>query len=218
MVIPSKHVDGRKLEAMKYLGIIERDGNNIKLSPAGQDYAAADPSGKALAIQACLANIPLYYETIEWLHHSGKGDQTKTQLANYWHDHQSAKLEGASGAALTDATIFFMRVIEASGISHFVPAGRGRPESYLEVDAEAIKTFLAGPRKGPSVSDPPVSPTSQLSPTATVSPPAEAQFSFVPGVHVNIEIHIAADAKATTVEEIFKNMRKYVLNRGDDGT
>jgi hypothetical protein len=29
---------------------------------------------------------------------------------------------------------------------------------------------------------------------------------------VNIEIHIAADAKAATVEEIFKNMRKYVLN------
>jgi hypothetical protein len=32
------------------------------------------------------------------------------------------------------------------------------------------------------------------------------------GIHINIEIHIAADASASTVEEIFKNMRRYVLS------
>jgi hypothetical protein len=40
-----------------------------------------------------------------------------------------------------------------------------------------------------------------------------------PGIHINIEIHIAADATSETVEEIFKNMRRYVLSDGqaDDG-
>lgn len=33
-----------------------------------------------------------------------------------------------------------------------------------------------------------------------------------PGIHINVEIHIAADASAETVEEIFKNMRRYVLS------
>jgi hypothetical protein len=33
-------------------------------------------------------------------------------------------------------------------------------------------------------------------------------------VHINIEIHIAADATSETVEEIFRNMRRYVLNDG----
>jgi hypothetical protein len=32
------------------------------------------------------------------------------------------------------------------------------------------------------------------------------------GVHVNIEIHIAADAPSETIEDIFRNMRRYVLN------
>ena len=43
--------------------------------------------------------------------------------------------------------------------------------------------------------------------------------SVGPGVHINIEIHIAADASSETVEEIFKNMRRYVLSDGkaDDG-
>ena len=33
-----------------------------------------------------------------------------------------------------------------------------------------------------------------------------------PGININIEIHIAADASADTVQEIFKNMRRYVLS------
>jgi hypothetical protein len=39
-----------------------------------------------------------------------------------------------------------------------------------------------------------------------------------PGVHINIEIHIAADASAATIEEIFRNMRRYVLNNDDSST
>lgn len=35
--------------------------------------------------------------------------------------------------------------------------------------------------------------------------------SVGPGIHINIEIHIAADATSETVEGIFKNMRRYVL-------
>jgi hypothetical protein len=35
--------------------------------------------------------------------------------------------------------------------------------------------------------------------------------SVVPGITVNIEIHIAADASSETIEDIFRNMRRYVL-------
>ncbi len=52
------------------------------------------------------------------------------------------------------------------------------------------------------------------------SPPVHAPAPVVtavgPGVHVNIEIHIAADASSETIEEIFKNMRRYVLSDAHD--
>ena len=32
------------------------------------------------------------------------------------------------------------------------------------------------------------------------------------GIHINIEIHIAADASSETIEDIFRNMNRYVLN------
>jgi hypothetical protein len=47
---------------------------------------------------------------------------------------------------------------------------------------------------------------------APVSAPSRPSSAVAPGVHINIEIHIAADASAETVEEIFKNMRRYVLS------
>lgn len=36
------------------------------------------------------------------------------------------------------------------------------------------------------------------------------------GVNINIEIHIAADASTKTIEDIFKNMKRYVLRPDDD--
>ncbi|HXN57163.1 MAG TPA: hypothetical protein VN912_01095 [Candidatus Angelobacter sp.] len=41
---------------------------------------------------------------------------------------------------------------------------------------------------------------------------AQPAVSIGAGININIEIHIAADASAATIEEIFKNMRRYVLS------
>ena len=221
--IPAKHLDNRKLDAMKFIGLLDRDGPNIKLSSSGQAYADGDEAARSQVLQRSLRSVPLYLETLEWLHHSSKGDQTKTQIANYWHDSHFGKLDSTTGAALTDAVIFFMRVVEASGLSHFVPAGRGRPESFLQVDATALQEFVS---EAPGADDPhpgsppepslPVVTTPAALPALTAPPQAAAPaVSLVPGVHINIEIHIAADSTPATVEEIFKNMRKYVLNDPD---
>lgn len=48
-------------------------------------------------------------------------------------------------------------------------------------------------------------------PTPVVAPGGPVA-TVGPGIHVNIEIHIAADASSEVVEDIFKNMRRYVLS------
>jgi len=220
-VIAAKHVDARKLDAMKYIGLLERDGNNIKLSGAGQEYADGDEGARAAILRQQIRGVPLYFETTEWLHHSSKGNQTKTQIASYWHDHHSSKLEGATGAALTDAVIFFMRLVGQADIGQFISAGKGRPESYVKIDKDKLAAFVTGE----AVAAPPA-PTTPSIPTAPPAPsgpspapvtPVNTNVALAPGIQINIEIHIAADAKASTVEEIFKNMRRYVLDQSDDG-
>jgi DNA-binding XRE family transcriptional regulator len=218
--IDSKLSDNRKLEACRYLGLIERDGTNIKLSESGQVYANGDEKARAEVMLAALKGVPLYYQTIEWIHHNNKAEPTKTDVGNYWHDKLQSELDGAKDTALTDAVIFFFRIADAAGLGKFIAPGRGRPIALLRSDLEAIKTVAtAAPVvQAESAQRLPVD-SATLTAVEKGSPAqggslavAPANLKVSPDIHINLEIHIAADAMPDTVEEIFKNMRKYVLD------
>jgi hypothetical protein len=229
--IDSKHADNRKLEAARYIGIIERDGENIRLSPRGREYAgASDDAEREAVLLKTIQDTQLYSETVQWLHWTKRYEPNKPDIGNYWHDKHPDKLEGAKNAALTDAAVFFLRLAGAAGLGQFIPAGNRRPETLLRADPAKLAAFVDAISKGVEAgggSDggapagtaepaqqaggetPPVTPSHVTPPPP---PPPAVAVHASPAVHVNIEIHIAADATAPTVEEIFKNMRKYVLN------
>jgi hypothetical protein len=225
--IPAAHADNRKLEALRYIGFIDRDGTNVKLTAPGREYASTpDDASRATILRTRFPSMPLYQQTLEWMHWSKKHTPTRTEIANYWHDNHPDMLEGAAGAALTDAAIFFLRISGAAGLGQFISAGRGRPETYLKVDPAALEAHVTsseGSTAAPPADNPATPATQQTQPPAVTLPPAPPppafQTSVSPGIHINVEIHIAADATASTVEEIFKNMRKYVLRppAPDDG-
>lgn len=241
--LPSKATDNRKLEAMRVVGLIERDKTNIKVSEAGWKYIrATNETTKANILREQVATVPLYNDTVHWIHYNNNPDVTRTEVANYWHDKHASLLQGAQGAALTDAAVFFLRLVAAAGLGKFVRAGNNRPDTYLKGDASAIREFTLGPSTPPAADDgtgeagpetpvveadttPPAQqqtpPAQQQTPPTPPTPPAlpAVTLQTSPAIHVNLEIHIAANATADTVREIFKNMRKYVLNtpKPDDG-
>lgn len=228
--LDSKTSDNRKIEAAKWLGLIKRDGQNVEITDIGRRYASAqDPSEKSRVMREVLANSPLYAQTVEWMYHVNKSEPTKIEISDQWYKHHTDLLEGAQGAALGDGVIMFLRVAEAAGLGKFITAGRNRPETYLKGERSAIEsfysTFVVGgtdddesPDAGSTPSDGPVaaSPANPVAaPAAPVSVPGpQVSVQASPAIHINLEIHIAADATAETVAEIFKNMRKYVLNDG----
>jgi C-terminal AAA-associated domain len=201
--IPPKHVHGFKVEAMKYLGLLERDGENVKLTTEGRDYAAGDAAQRAQVMRDRLKSIPLYNATLEWMHFNDKTDVSKTDIANYWHDKHPTETSGATGDALTDSAVFFMRMVGVAELGKFVAAGAGR-DTHLEMDAAQLAAFATGA---------PAPIGEEEEPPADVPPPAvrAPALNVGAGLNVNVEIHIAADAKPATIEEIFKNMRKYLL-------
>ena len=233
--LDSKTTDNRKLDAAKYIGMINRDGQNIEITDAGRAYAnARDDIGQKQAIMAKqLAAVELYRETISWMFHAPKMNPTKTDVSEQWHKHYTDLIEGAQGAALGDGVLFFMRVAEAAGLGKFITAGKGRPETYFKDERAAVEQFAsdyitgettpatvtvaAEPQKAitalPAAPAAPAAPATPAASAAPVTPTVSVQAS--PAVHINVEIHIAADAKAETVAEIFKNMRRYVLSNPD---
>jgi hypothetical protein len=209
--IPKKHVNGLKVEAMRHIGLLERDGQNVKLTAAGREYAAGDPAERAAVIRRQLRADALYNSTLDWMHFNEKTNVSKTDIANYWHDSHEGAIGGAVGDALTDATVFFMRMVDLAGLGKFVAAGTGR-DTHLKMDTGALAEYTTGeapPPKGPEDDD---SATGGAADPAPPSPPA---VTVGAGLNVNVEIHIAADAKAATIEEIFRNMRRYLIDGPD---
>ncbi|TCO47856.1 hypothetical protein EV646_105414 [Kribbella antiqua] len=223
--IDSKLSDNRKLEACRYLGLIDRDGTNIKLSDSGRAYAGGDDAERAAVMLAALRSVPLYSQTVDWIHYNHKAEPTKTDVGNYWHDKLQSELDGAKDTALTDAVIFFFRVADAAGLGKFIAPGKGRPIALLRSDLEAIEQVVTGSASQAESSetqalpDPPPAGTTAGAgrPPAPVpaAPVTPVSVQTSPAIHINLEIHIAADATPATVEEIFKNMRKYVLADGE---
>jgi hypothetical protein len=216
--IPARHADNRKIEAVRYLGFIERDGANVKLTDDGRNYAGGAPADRVTLLRKSLRSVQLYNDTLTWLHWNKKETVNKADVANYWHDKHENLLGGAAGAALTDAAVFFMRLAGAAGLGKFVSAGVGR-ETHVQVDRPVLESFVTGEtpaEEKPETSQPQGEPEKTAPPpTPPAAPPATPALSLGSGLNVNVEIHIAADAKAATIEEIFKNMRKYLIDQPD---
>ena len=198
---------------MRHLGLLERDGDNLKLTAEGREYAAGDVPKRGEVIRGRLRADPLYNATLDWMHYQKKFVPSKTDVANYWHDHHGDAIGGAEGDALTHAAVFFMRMVGLAELGKFTPAGRGR-DTHLKMDEARLDEFATGappPDPVPERDAPPVPPT----PAPPVAPAPAGAVTIGAGLNVNLEIHIAADAKPATVEEIFKNMRKYLIDRPD---
>jgi NADH:ubiquinone oxidoreductase subunit len=207
--IPSKHADNRKIEAMRHLKLIERDGDNVKLTTDGREYAGADATKRAEIMRERLRADSLYNATVAWMHYQGKTTPTKTDIANYWHDHHGGVIGDAKGDALTGAVVFFMRMVGVADLGKFVAAGSGR-ETHLKMDEARLAEFATGEAAPEEPAGDGGGAGDQPPP-----PPPPPAFGLGSGLNVNVEIHIAADAKPATIEEIFKNMRKYLMEGSD---
>lgn len=223
-------IDDRKIAAMADLGFLERDGSNIKLTRRGQVFATGS---RVEALRAAINDIDLYRATIEWIHYGSKGEITAAEIGQYWETSHKDTVGDLKGTTLKDGAICFGRIADGAGFGNF-KVGRAGRETRLNSDLDSIASFL----------DEGVSPASvpeDAKLNANDSDSAESQqpnqiaipnrqsaigeaspsttVTASPNIHVNVQIHIAADATADTVREIFKNMAYYVLDKNmpEDG-
>lgn len=217
-------LDDRKVSAMVEFGLILRDGGNLKATPRGQLFN----SGKQTeALREVLNAVELYRATLEWAHYGGKSEVTATEVGQYWESSHADTLGNLSGKTLKHGAVCFGRVVEGAGLGDFT-VGRGGKETRITLLTAEIDDLINGASAATSDSQDQSAPnaTGGAAPTTeavatyspAVSPAQVAHTSPVsvtasPNVHVNVEIHIAADATVDTVREIFKNMARYVLDK-----
>lgn len=223
--LDSKTTDNRKLEAAAYVGLIKREGQQIEITDEGRRYAtSSDPAEKAAVVSRLIVRNPLYYATLEWMHYTAGPEPVKTAIGDYWYKNHEPLLEGAKGAALTDAVVFFMRLADAAGLGKFVSAGNRRPETYFKGDPEAIERLVLQASGTPQgVAEAESAPVLQTQAITTAASPSSAPMASPttavpiltanssPTVNVNIEIHIPADTSSETITQILQSVRENIL-------
>lgn len=221
--------DDRKLGAMVEFGLILRDGGNLRTTERGQLFNV-EPKA---ALRQVLDTVDLYRATLEWVHYGNKAEATAAEIGQYWEASHKDTLGGLSGSTLGSGAVTFGRVVDGAGLGTFL-VGRGGKETRVTFDLTAVDDVVNGAaptvpsepadeaEEGP-IDTPTTAPAGPVTTTAQTLPmpaaPPTVTVTTSPSVHVNIEIHIAADATADTVREIFKNMARYVLDKqiADDG-
>lgn len=218
-------LDDRKLSAMVEFGLILRDGANLKTTPRGQLFSAGKQEE---SLREVLNRVDLYRATLEWVHYSSKDEVTATEVGQYWESSHADTLGTLSGTTLKDGAVCFGRIVAGAGLGVFT-VGRGGKETRISLHLAEVAALVNGSSNdGPaSVVEPGEEGGDELegsvqivtgstmssgadSPTAKVAP---VSVTTSPNVHVNVEIHIAANATPETVRDVFKNMARYVLDR-----
>lgn len=143
-VVAEKHLDGRKLSALVTWGLITRDGDAIKLTAEGREFARLDPAGRAKHVGVIIARTTIYRTVIEWLFHSKMATVTNVEVAAHWLDLNKADLETKNENTLKDAGIVFFHMAQAAGLGKLTLGRHGKPTRF-DADLEAIGRFIESP-------------------------------------------------------------------------
>lgn len=102
-------------------------------------------------------------------------------------------------------------IVDSATSAGLVKAINGK--RYVDLSASSIHTALTPTESAP---DAPFE-FGEMNTEGVSSPRVLVpQVSVGSGININIEIHIAADATSQTIEDIFRNMRRYVLRPDTD--
>lgn len=216
-------VDDRKTAAMVEFGLILRDGGNLRTTPRGQQFN----TDQRVALQDVLSSLELYRATLEWIYYGNRSEATTSEIGQYWESSHKDTVGNLSGSTLASGAVTFGRIVDGAGLGTFL-VGRSGKETRVTFNLAEVDLMVNGGRpaeqtESEGVENAGAEATTIADTQTTASMPATAKplpadaptvsVSTNPSVHVNVEIHIAADATADTVREIFKNMARYVLDR-----
>jgi predicted nucleotide-binding protein len=139
-VVNAKHLDVRKVAAMKRWGLLE-DGDRLKLTERGRRYAKDDGAQRAVVLLNVVREIGPYRALVERAAHGKEYTLTTTEAGAHWHDH----FPGASSTheeTLNQQALSFFSVMAGAGLGTLV-LGRHGQSTRFEFVTDAVNRFIA---------------------------------------------------------------------------
>jgi hypothetical protein len=139
-VLDPKHLDGRKLSALKFWGLIEHDEDRLKITEAGRNLLRQSGANRTQVLRGVIAGIPPYRAIIERAAHRNEDSLSATEVGAHWHDHFPTEASG-NDKILNDQAVCFFHLAAAADLGSIVVGRKGAPTRFA-FDANAVSQFV----------------------------------------------------------------------------
>lgn len=136
-VLDAKRLDGRKLSALKFWGLIEQEDERLKVTEAGRELVR---SGVEAALLNVIRQVEPYRAIVERVAHRNEKSLNTSDVAAHWHEHFRDAVSDKE-STLNDQSVCFFQVVSGAGLGTLLLGRRGAP-TRLDFDAAKVSAFV----------------------------------------------------------------------------
>lgn len=142
-VVDKKRLDGRKLAAVKFWGLIEDDNDKLKITDRGRQCVRDFGSSRSDVLRDVVREVRPYVALVERVVHRRESTITATEVAAHWHEHFRDQAS-ESEKTLNDQAVCFFQVAQGADLGTLKLGRKGLPTRF-DFDVDTARTFIDMP-------------------------------------------------------------------------
>jgi hypothetical protein len=139
-VLDAKVLDGRKLNALKFWGLIEDSAGKMRLTERGRLLAKEKGARRSEVLKKVIEVTRPYLAIVERAVHKKEFTIAATDVAAHWHQHFRADVSSAD-KILNDQAVCFFQIAEGADLGELVVGRKGQPTRF-DFDEESARAFV----------------------------------------------------------------------------
>lgn len=151
-VLDSSILDGRKVSAYRTWGLIEDNGEKMRLTERGRNIARDKGARKAPVLRDIVSSIAPYRAAIERAVHRNDFAITAPDLAAHWYEHFRNEVS-ENDKILNDQAVCFFQLAEGADLGTVIVGRKGQP-TRLELDEGNARAFAESEESSSADIDP----------------------------------------------------------------
>ena len=141
-VLDRKRLDGRKLNAMRFWGLIEENGDKLKVTDRGRRLVRDAGAFRSQVLREIVLDVAPYFAMVERVAHGDQESVTATEVATHWHEHFKDDAANTD-KILNDQAVCFFQIAQAADLGELIVGRKGKPTRF-DFDSDTTREFVDG--------------------------------------------------------------------------
>lgn len=139
-VVDRKYLDGRKLSALKFWGLIEEHERKIRITDSGRQYVRDLGAHRSAVMRDVVRWTPAYSAVVERAAHRNETTLTAAEVGAHWYEHFGDDV-AESDKILNDQAVCFFQIAQGADLGVLVIGRSGKPTRF-DFDSKSTRAFV----------------------------------------------------------------------------